>query len=270
MSQWGRPQAPLGVRGHGYGCAVKTGWWNWDGWPRADEWAAWWTFATFVVATVAAVIALRQFAAYIAEREERARPYLVVDFVFQSRLLFVAVRNVSGALAANVTMTASPMLKSTSAGRDDVIAGILDGRQVIPQIAPGRAIQWFVDQAPDLYANSDLPHRVVVTVAYDDPSIRAGGWPLARHRPRHYVDTFVLDLDQYGEASMEQDFENRNWNIATRNEHRLERLMQAAQRMANQLDRLGDAQVKRDADRVSERPDAGQAIRRARRRGLRP
>jgi hypothetical protein len=209
---------------------MVMGWWNWDSWPRADEWAAFWAFATFLVAATAAAVALRQFRAYISEMEERARPYLVVDFEFRSVLLYVTLENISSTPATSVRLTSVPMLRSTMEDRDKAIAGILDGTFVIPQIAPGRKMRWLIDRTPDLFADKDIPHRVIVTAEYTDP--RAVG----KRAP--YLEPFVLDLDQYSEASGEQDYDSKNWNIANRNEARVEAMKGSLASVASSLDTL--------------------------------
>jgi len=57
----------------------------------------------------------------------------------------------------------------------------------------------------------------------------------ARPEPRWYEDTFILDLDQYGYAATDQDYENKNWNIAQRNERRLECIAAASERIVAEL-----------------------------------
>lgn len=187
------------------------GWWNWPGWPLPEEWAAFWAFATFLVAAVAAAVALGQFSSYRRELEERARPYLVVDIDFRTVLMYVAVENVSQSLATNVSMVSKPMLRGSTPKRDEVLSEVLGGTFVIPQMAPGRKMQWLVDRAPDLLNDPGKPHRVVITVTYTDP----------RKHGITYSDEFVVDLDPYRGASMTQDYDNLNWNIAERNERRL-------------------------------------------------
>jgi len=227
-------------RSRRYGEQVATGWWNLDGWPSADEWQAWWAFLTLLVAALAAGLALRQLGAYIAEQEERARPFLMVDFDFRSTMLYITVENISDTPATNVTLIANPKLQTTS-GRDKVLEGILDGKFLIPQVAPGRNMRWYVDQTADLYARTDLPHRFELEVNYDDPRQRSSGWPFRRKGAGHYIEVFVLDLDQYGEASADQDYDNRNWNIAKRNEKRVENLAKSATSIAASLKTISDS-----------------------------
>lgn len=221
---------------------MTLGWWNWDGWPRADEWQAWWAFLSLIVTAVAALFAIRQLFAYIREQEERARPYLIVDFEFRSVLLYVTVQNTSGTVATNVKLRSMPMLQSTMHGRNEVLSRILGGGYVIPQIVPGRSIRWLVDRAPDLFNSNDLPHRVEVLVDYDDPRVAARPRLFRKQASGHYSERFVLDLDQYGEASAEVDYASKNWNLADRNEKRVEAIKKAAASVAGSLAAIVDLQ----------------------------
>lgn len=228
--------------------------------PTAAEWAALWAFGTMVatfamvlvgigtlcITAVAAFAALRQFRAYIVEQEERARPYVVVDFEFRSVLLYVTVENVSSALATNVRMTARPMLKSTMDGRDDVLSNLLGGSFVIPQLAPGRKMNWLADRTADLFARDDMPHRIEVEVEYGGPRGRGGS--------SQYRDTFILDLDQYGQASGDQDYENKNWNIATRNEKRFGKVVDSLSDIGDALETLTETETRHRNHKPVSRP----------------
>lgn len=201
---------------------------DWDGWPTAEQWSAWWAFATFAVAAVAAFVALRQFRAYVEEQEDRARPYLIVDFEFRSMLVMVKVENISSTPATNVRMLATPMVVSPIADRAVVLEKVFGGDYVIPQMAPGRSITWLVGAAHSLFVDHKAPEPVTVMVEYTDPRAKPGKGP--------YHDTFTLDLDQYGQASMGEDWENKHWNIASRNERRLEDIKGSLASVARTLD----------------------------------
>lgn len=202
------------------------GWWNIDGWPLPEEWSAWWAGATFIVTLVAATIALLQFGGYIREREERARPYVQVDFEFRSVLLYVAVTNTSSSPATQVALTSTAPFRSSIANREPVFARIFSDDFRIAQLTPGRSISWMLDRAPDYYANITFPRSYLVTVSYNDPRAtrRRFAWQFwIAKLPRSYSETFELDIEQWGEASAEQDYENQNWNINKRNEDVLKR-----------------------------------------------
>lgn len=217
---------------------VRTIFWSGDGWPTAGEWSAFWAFTTFAVALVAAILALSQLRIILLEREERERPYLAVDFEFRSLLVLIAVENISSKLATNVTLKSVPLPESTRGDRLDRLERVFDGNFVIPQVAPGRRMSWHVDLASTLLESDSLPRRFEVTARYCDPLARSVGWfglRSARPEPRRYEDTFILDLDQYGYAATDQDYDNKNWIIAQRNERRLDRIAAATERIVVEL-----------------------------------
>lgn len=205
---------------------MGNGWWNMEGWPTASEWSALWGLAAVVLAGLAGWVAVSQLGVVVAEREERDRPHLAIDFEFRSVLVLIALRNLSGKLATNVRMTASPpIVSSHSETFTGKLGAVFGGQERIAQLAPGRKMAWFFDRAPDRLNSSSLPKRYEITLTYDDPSARESGWfGLLRLKPvsKSYTEVFVLDLSQYGEAAAEQDYDNKMWNAATRNERRLE------------------------------------------------
>lgn len=213
------------------------GWWNLEGWPQPEEWSAFWAFATLLVAGVAAAAALSQLRAYIAEQEERSRPYLVVDFSFMSnRMVFVSVENVSATPATDVRLRADPMVQSTVTfdGRNEALAEVFGGNFVIPQIAPGRVMRWYVDTNENLFTLKIVPRRFEVTASYTDPRSRG----TRRGNPRRYSEVFVLDLDAFGQAWAEENYEHKMWQIADTNERLLRQMAGSLGSVALTLDTL--------------------------------
>lgn len=157
-------------------------------------------------------------------------------------LVLIALRNLSGKLATNVRLTASPPITSSHSERfSGKLSAVFGGQEKIAQLAPGRKMAWFFDRAPDRLASTSLPSRYEITVSYDDPSAREAGWlGLLRLKPktRTYTEVFVLDLSQYGEAATEQDHENKMWNIAVRNERRFEGLAKSSESVARGISDL--------------------------------
>lgn len=191
---------------------------------------------TLIVAGVAAWVALRQLRAYIAEQEERARPYLMADFWFKANsVLYVTLENISSTPATDVTMTSDPLpLSNRDADYDAALAEVFGGSLVIPQVAPGAVMRWFIDSAHILHASTDRPHRFEITVRYTDPRARVsrGG------EPKRYEDTFILDLDAFGYASGGDDHDNNMWEATKRNEKRLEAMATSLTSLASTLDTL--------------------------------
>lgn len=219
---------------------IRTdGWWNIEGWPLPDEWSALWGFFSLVVTIVAATVALLQFGSYIREREQRARPYLQADFDFHSVLLYVVVKNTSGSPATNIAIAVDTPFDSTESERSEVLGRLTSNAYRISQLAPGRDIRWFFDRAPDYYSDETKPRKYTVTLAYDDPrAVRRRLWFqfwLAK-LPARYEESFTLDIDQWGEASAEQDYDNQNWNINKRNERVLQEISRSLRDIASLLE----------------------------------
>lgn len=53
-----------------------------------------------------------------------------------------------------------------------------------------------------------------------------------------YQDQYDLNLEQWGEANADTDYENKNWNIATRNERAFRNIDTKLGRIASSLDDL--------------------------------
>lgn len=231
--------------------------WNAEGWPTAAEWGAFWTFATFMVALGAAVAAFSQLRVILEDREERERPYLSVDFEFRSLLVLISVTNISPKLATSVRLTSTPLPPTTRDDRLGKLDRVFSGNFVIPQMAPGRRISWHLDSAPSLFGDDAQPRRFEVTATYVDPLARRVGWfgfRSSRPEPRQYEDTFVLDLDQYGQAATEQDYDNKNWNIAQRNERQIKRIADSVENLFKVS--REELEAKRD---LGERPESSDA-----------
>jgi hypothetical protein len=253
---------------------IRTdGCWNIEGWPLPEEWAALWGFLTLIVTIVAATVALLQFGSYIREREERARPYLQADFEFRSILLDVVVKNISGSPATNVSITADPPIESTLADRTAVLSHVTSNAYRISQLAPGRDIRWFLDRAPDYYDDKTKPRQYTVTLSYDDPRATRPRrrWQFWRAKLQgHYVEAFTLDIEQWGEASAEQDYDNQNWNINKRNEQVLRNIGQSLQRIEGHLTTPPPAPTKRPSRSASTKPVASRRASRIERKPADP
>lgn len=219
---------------------MRDGWWNCAGCPLPDEWSAWWAFATFVVAAVAAVVALRQFTSYIHDKEEAARPFVIVDYAFHSVLMRVEVKNTGPSVATDIKLRTNVPFQSNLRDQAEVMNRVFGDGYTIKQLVPGRAIQWTLDRTPD-YATSKFPGNYEVTVTYTDPRLlrHSQWWKFWEpKRARTFTDTFDLNLDQWTEANADSDYDNQNWNINSRNERRMEKASTALHSIANSLDDL--------------------------------
>jgi hypothetical protein len=215
-------------------------WWRVAGAPTADEWQAVFAGAGVVVTGLAAILALIQLRRYIKEREDAARPFLVVDYKFRSILMMIEVRNVSGAVASDIRLSVDKPFEGHMAGRADVLNGLFSDAYRIKQLGPGRSIYWTFDRAPDYYAG-DYPRNYEVTASYNDPRVlrRVAPWKIwTRKMPVTYTETFELNIEQWGEANADVDYDGKNWNINSRNEKRVERI---AKGIGNLVDALQEA-----------------------------
>jgi len=171
-------------------------WWRFEGWPTAEEWQAWWAFMTVVVAAAAAWFALGQYKASVRShlasvrsRLEQARPYITVDFVFDSGLIVIEVKN-SGLTAAEdiqFTWSKRPVAESNVAQRAIDRALINDG---IPFLAPGRSIRFFLAEFNE--HTTPRQYRVAITCIGSGTNDR-------------WYSQSALDLDQWAEALVERD-----------------------------------------------------------------
>jgi hypothetical protein len=212
--------------------------WRLTGALTADEWQAIFAGASVLVTLVVATIALVQLQNYLREREDAARPYLVVDYKFRSILMYIEVRNLSGAVATDVRLSVDRPFDCQMTGRPEVLNKVFSGRYRIKQLAPGRSIFWTFDRAPDYFAGN-FPRNYEVTATYSDPRVMRRGSNWKFWKPKHaatYVETFDLNIEQYGEASAEADRANELANVNRRNEARIERIAVNVEAAANALD----------------------------------
>ncbi|WNY33075.1 hypothetical protein Q9Q99_12640 [Curtobacterium flaccumfaciens] len=222
--------------------------WN-VGWaPTADEWSALWAFCSLVVTIGAAALALIQLRAYFVERFESSRPYVMVDFEFRSEIILeVVVRNDSATPASEVKVLSEPAFKSTMHGREAVFAKITDSDYVIRHLGPGRKLRWTLDRAPDYFKETSMPRSYEVTVSYEDPRAPLRGPRWRPKPPKRFSETFTLSIDQYDEATADTDWENKNWNIAKRNEGRFDNLLTAVRSLANNAEAAEERSARMEA-----------------------
>jgi hypothetical protein len=191
---------------------IEAGFWNVEGWPEPEEWSALWAFLGFLVTLGAATAALLQLRAYLQDRAAQARPYVVVDFSFDSFLMRIEVKNISATLASNVRLSVNTPFRSTLPDVPPVLAKVMGPSYVIRQLAPQRAMLWTLDSAPQYAAAADFPQVYEVTARYDDPRLlrRDRPWQVWRPAlPATYEDTFELSFDQWIDTSIATDYSKK-------------------------------------------------------------
>src|SRR5436309_13504148 len=96
----------------------------------------------------------------------RRRPEVIVEFLLDDELLFLAVRNIGDAPAMRVRVRPEPSIR--------VLAGQLDvGRlallRQLEMLGPGRQIRPLIDRGPYYLAPQD-PRAGAATAPHDDPA----------------------------------------------------------------------------------------------------
>jgi hypothetical protein len=108
-------------------------------------------------------------------------PDVIVDFIFENGLFFVAVTNIGMEPAVRVQVAFDPLFKG------------LGGTESIPELplfrnleflAPSRSIRTFLDSSAAFFARGE-PERISATITYSD---RTGC---------HYSNTICHDLTIY-------------------------------------------------------------------------
>jgi len=135
-----------------------------------DYTAADWAGLQFAVLLTAAVVAYFQVREARRLRQERSRPFVVIEVDVRSGIAQFRIRNIGATLARDVRFEFDPPLKST---RDDdpnlpVLAELNLFTKGIPSLPPGMEEYILFDQLPARNA-TDLPDDYDVTVKYTDP-----------------------------------------------------------------------------------------------------
>lgn len=148
------------------------------------------TLGQLAVISVAAWYAKRQVDEARESREERSRPFVVIDFdVEHARpLIRLVVKNHGTTIAHDVRFDFDPPLVSTFDGewKDSPPIGALRMfSHGIPSLAPGKQIATLYDSFLNFDRPDASPKAYDVTVSYAD------------HAGRKYAERTALDLDVY-------------------------------------------------------------------------
>ncbi len=164
-------------------------------WGNVPSWiAACAGLGTLCVAVAAAFVAYNQLVLARKLREDKARPYVVVDFEpakgVGAPFIELVIRNIGQTMARGVTLTFDPPLRSTF--DEDARAALnhsvsespilKDGIATMP---PGREYRMLFEHMPDRYQQKDLESRYLVTIG------------LSSDRRKEESLSQVLDLDLY-------------------------------------------------------------------------
>lgn len=221
---------------------------GWD-WPDGSDWQAIWTFFTFLVAAIAAAVALQQLRAHYEAQREQSRPFVIVDFAFRSTLVSIEVKNIGATPARDVCLEWDVEPVGDEQRHTDALKrNLVDG--VIPFLAPGRTIRYFLARGEHMVAPSSIPTRYHVKMNYHD----AGG---AEFGP----EPMILDFEQWSESLVDTDYANKNWNEFSRQAKAQGQLVGISKSMGVRLDSIESA-----IDRVARELADDRADRRRRRK----
>jgi len=217
-----------------YASQMETSWWNVDGAPTPDEWSALFAGLTLVAAVIAAAIALGQLRAHFATERARNRPYVIVDYAFKSILMQIEIKNIGTTAARNVVLRVDPPFESGLRDQAATLNAVFAKPEQISMLAPGRRILYTFDRAPD-YHSEKRPEKYDITATYTDlPQQHLRPWHRWwRKEVLQYTETFVLDFRQWSQTSTESDYDNKNWNIASRQERKTERIAKSLEWIVN-------------------------------------
>ena len=133
-----------------------------------DVWQAIFAGGTFVVAFGASIIGLSQFRDYRTTAREQSRPYVLVDIAVRETLLMLGVRNVGVRPAANIVVRFDPEIHSTVDGWAQTIRAAFDPEKPLPVLAPGRSLQWYLDNGLFAVNSGTVPQDYTVGISYED------------------------------------------------------------------------------------------------------
>lgn len=97
--------------------------------------------------------------------ENRPRPYVIVDFVFENGLFWIAIENIGERPAIGLSITFDKAFH----GADGQVIPKMAVFRGIPFLAPRRRITTLLDSSAAYYARHE-PTDITVTVTYSDSS----------------------------------------------------------------------------------------------------
>jgi len=168
-------------------------------WGNVPSWiSAIISFLALISAVAAVAFAYRQLELAKTLREEKARPFVVVDIETAAGpghpFTELVIRNIGETLARNVKITFEPPLRTTLDDPRYSLASSALIKEGVPSMPPGREYRVLFEQMPDRYARTDLPRRYTVTVELS-----------GRRGPEEPL-TQILDLNIfYGVQSIENN-----------------------------------------------------------------
>jgi len=153
----------------------------------------------------------------------------------------IEIKNIGASAAGNLTLRVDTPFESDMPEQANRLNKVFSDEETISMLAPGRRILYAFGRAPDYYS-AGHPERYTVTASYTDVPVqfrrRARDW--WRRTEVRYTDPLTLDFRQWSQATAETDYDNKNWNIASRQERRTQKILEALTSIADGVNSESD------------------------------
>ncbi|NMF29608.1 hypothetical protein [Cellulosimicrobium aquatile] len=181
-----------------------------------------WTAVGGIATAATAVVAIWAIAAAKNDSRDRSRPVMVAEyrtFPFAYQALEFVIRNAGASVARDVAVTFDPPLEPGGYFARSYM--IRRYAEQIAVVAPGQELVNAVRVVEQPGKPMDLPEDLTVTIRY------------RRSRWRRYEDVYRLRMSVMGEDSRQKSSETA--------EGRLQQIRESLDRIAVQVERLGEA-----------------------------
>lgn len=178
-----------------------------------------------IATVILAILTLQMVREMKQSREEDRRPYVYVDFVFDTSVILIMVKNSGRSGAKNIKFSFSPALVSSKNEKISEINMFKEGIKFLP---PEREIKTWFDMGPSFY-KSDLPKTYNVEIEYQNAIT-----------DKKYRESFVLDF-------------NTRLGIATITRHTLHDLVEELRKINSTLKGSGSGFLIENAEQRSKR-----------------
>lgn len=178
-----------------------------------------------IATVILAILTFQMVREMKKSREEDRRPYVYVDFVFDTSVILLMVKNSGRSGAKNIKFLFSPALVSSQNEKISEINMFKEGIKFLP---PEIEIKTWFDMGPSFY-KSNLPKTYNVEIEYQNVIT-----------DKKYRESFVLDL-------------NARLGITTIGRHTLHDLVEELKKINSTLKGSGSGFLVESAEQRSER-----------------
>jgi len=160
------------------------------------EWTAAAALGTFIVALVAGALTFWQVLQAKRLYRDQVRPFVIVDFAFNTVIISISVENIGTTPARDVSIKFDPPLRGPQGDdHDHQAANAPMFARGIPMMAPGREMRVMLG-GPDVLTQGEagkIPLRYEVTATYTDLEGR-----------KYHDPPLYLDLSSYNQTEVER------------------------------------------------------------------